>query len=149
MRTLFEPTAVDDVQARLQRLQPGHQRLWGTMTVAQAIAHCSAGLEMALGDRRPPRVLIGRIIGPLIKRFALGNDEPMRSNSPTAPDLVVSDARDFEPERTRLAGLIDRFAVGGAARCTTPYPFFARLTPGQSAELMYKNHDHHLRQFGV
>jgi hypothetical protein len=35
MRTLFESTAVDDVQARLQRLQPGQQRLWGTMTVAQ------------------------------------------------------------------------------------------------------------------
>jgi hypothetical protein len=150
MRTLFEPTAVDGVQARLQRLQPGHQRLWGTMTVAQAIAHCSAGLEMALGDRRPPRVLIGRIIGPLIKRFALGNDEPMRPNSPTVPDLVVSDARDFEPERTRLAGLIDRFAVGGAARCTThPHPFFGRLTPDQWAELMYKHLDHHLRQFGV
>src|ERR1700686_2172169 len=113
MRTLFEPTTVDDVQARLQRLQPEHQRLWGTMTVAQAIAHCSAGLEMALGDRRPPRVLIGRIIGPLIKRFALGNDRPMGPHPPTAPDLVVSDARDFAPERTRLAGLIDRFAVGG------------------------------------
>jgi hypothetical protein len=95
MRTLFEQTVVDDVRARLQRLQPGQQRLWGTMTVAQAIAHCSAGLEMALGDRRPPRVLIGRVLGPLIKRFALGNDEPMRKNSPTAPD----------PPRQRLARL--------------------------------------------
>ena len=150
MRTLFEPTAVDDVQARLQRLQPGHQRLWGTMTVAQAIAHCSAGLEMALGDRRPPRVLIGRIIGPLIKRFALGNDEPMRPNSPTVPDLVVSDARDFKLECTRLAGLIDRFAVGGAARSTThPHAFFGRLTSDEWAELTYKHLDHHLRQFGV
>ena len=150
MRTLFEPTDVSDVQARLQRLQPGHHRHWGTMTGAQAIAHCSAGLEMALGDRRPPRVLIGRIIGPLIKRLALGTDEPMRPNSPTAPDLVVSDARDLEPERTRLAGLIDRFAVGGAAGCTAhPHPFFGRLTPEQWAELMYKHLDHHLRQFGV
>ena len=150
MRTLFEPTAVTDVQARLGRLQPGQQRQWGTMTVGQALAHCSASLEMGVGDRRPSRVLIGRIIGPLIKRFVLGNDAPMRPNSPTAPDLVVSDARDFEPERTRLAGLVERFAVGGAAKCTThPHPFFGRLTPDQWAELMYKHLDHHLRQFGV
>jgi hypothetical protein len=150
MRTLFEPTAVNDVQARLKRLQPGQQRVWGKMTVAQAIAHCSAGLEMALGDRRPPRVLIGRVIGPLVRRLALGNDEPMRRNSPTARDLVVSDSRDFETERTRLAGLIDRFAAGGAAKCTAhPHPFFGRLTPEQWAELMYKHLDHHLCQFGV
>ncbi len=150
MRTLFEPTTVDDVQARLQRLEPGQQRLWGTMTVAQALAHCSAGLEMALGDRRPPRVLIGRVLGPLVKRVALGNNEPLRRNSPTVPDLVVSDRRDFEPERTRLAGLIDRFAVGAAPGCTThPHPFFGRLTPDQWAELTYKHLDHHLRQFSV
>jgi len=62
MRSLFEPTTVDDVQTRLQRLQAGQQRLWGTMTVAQAMAHCSAGLEMAVGDLRPPRMLIGRIL---------------------------------------------------------------------------------------
>ena len=150
MRTLFEPTAVDDVKARLERLQPGQQRVWGKMTVAQAIAHCSAGLEMALGDRRPPRVPIGRVLGPLVRRLALGNDEPMRRNSPTARDLVVSDSRDFEKERTRLAGLIDRFAAGGAAKCTAhPHPFFGRLTPEQWAELMYKHLDHHLCQFGV
>ncbi len=105
---------------------------------------------MALGDLRPPRVLIGRLIGPLVKRLALGNDAPFRPNSPTAPALVVSDARDLEQERTRLAGLIDRFAAGGAAGCSThPHPFFGRLTPEQWAELMYKHLDHHLRQFGV
>lgn len=150
MRTLFEPTAVADLQARLQRLQPGHQRLWGTMTVAQAVAHCSAGLEMALGDRRPPRVLLGRILGPLIKPLALGKNAPMRRNSPTAPDLVVSDERDFERERTRLAGLLDRFAAAAPAGCTThPHPFFGRLTPDEWANLMYQHLDHHLRQFGV
>jgi len=53
-------------------------------------------------------------------------------------------------ERGKLLGLIDRFAEGGAARCTThPHAFFGKLTPGQWAELMYKHLDHHLRQFGA
>ncbi len=105
---------------------------------------------MALGDVRPPRVLIGRALGPVVKRFALGNDEPMRRNSPTAPDLVISDERDFERERARLVVLVDRFASGAAAECTThPHPFFGRITPAEWAELMYKHVDHHLRQFGA
>src|SRR5258708_23022829 len=63
MRTLFEPTTVDDVQARLHRLEPRQQRLCGTITVAQALPHCSAALSMAPADRRPPRVLIVRVLG--------------------------------------------------------------------------------------
>ncbi|MHB1861413.1 MAG: DUF1569 domain-containing protein [Gemmatimonadaceae bacterium] len=150
MRTLLDRATADDVQARLRRLQPAQQSLWGRMTVAQAMAHCSVGLEMGLGDLRAPRMLIGRILGQVIRRLALGNDRPMRRNSPTAPDLVVSDERDFERERVRLAGLIERFAAGGAAGCTThPHPFFGRLTPDQWGELMYKHLDHHLRQFGA
>ena len=105
---------------------------------------------MALGDRTLPRVFIGRIFGPFVRRLALGNDEPMRRNAPTAPDFVITDERDMEQERTRLARLVDRFTAGGRAACTTPtHPFFGRLTPEQWAELMYKHLDHHLRQFGA
>jgi hypothetical protein len=95
-------------------------------------------------------MLIGRILAPLIKSKALGNDEPMRKNTPTSPDLIVRDEPDLAAGRERLFGLIDRFAAGGAAGCTThPHAFFGKLTPDEWAELMYKHLDHHLRQFGV
>jgi hypothetical protein len=120
------------------------------MAAAQAVAHCSAGLELAVGDRTPPRVLLGRIIGRVVKPMALGNDEPMRRNSPTVKDLVVQDERDLGRERERLRGLIDRFAAAGPQGCTThPHSFFGRLTPEEWATLMYKHLDHHLRQFQV
>ena len=107
-------------------------------------------MELALGDRIPPRMLVGRIIGRMVKPMALGNDEPMRRNSPTVKGLVVQDERDLGTERTRLCGLIDRFAAAGPAGCTThPHSFFGRLTPDEWAILMYKHLDHHLRQFGV
>ena len=105
---------------------------------------------MALGDKTPPRVLVGRILGWIVKPLALGNDEPMRRNSPTMKGLVVQDERDLRTERERLRGLIDRFAAAGPAGCTThPHSFFGRLTPEEWATLMYKHLDHHLRQFGV
>jgi len=118
------------------------------MNAAQAMAHLANSMEMAVGDLRPPRVFIGRLFGPLVRRIALGNDRPMERNAPTAPALRISDARDLDAERQRLDTLIDRFAAGGPARCTThPHTFFGKLTPDQWAELMYKHLDHHLRQF--
>lgn len=150
MKHLFEAARVDEVKQRLARLRPESARQWGTMDPAQALAHCCGGIEMAVGDRIPPRLLLGRIIGWLIKPLALRDDEPMRRNTPTVQELKVPEARDLERERERLRALIDRFAAAGPAGCTThPHSFFGRLTPEEWATLMYKHLDHHLRQFGV
>lgn len=120
------------------------------MTAAQAVAHMARGMELALGDRASPRLFLGRIIGGIIKPMALGNDEPMRRNSPTVKNLIVNDERDLDEERVKLIGLIDRLAAAGPAGCTTlPHGFFGRLTLEEWAILMYKHLDHHLRQFGV
>jgi len=150
MKNLFEAARVEEVKGRVARLRPDSQRLWGKMNAAQTVAHCSASLEWAVGDRIPPRLFLGRIIGRIIKPLALGNDQPFRRNSPTTKDLVVQDERDLEAERERLCALIDRFAAAGPKGCTkNPHSFFGRLTPEEWATLMYKHLDHHLRQFGV
>jgi Protein of unknown function (DUF1569) len=150
MKNLFEEARVEEVKERMAQLRPDSERLWGKMNAPQALAHCSAAVEWAVGDRIPPRMFLGRIMGRIVKPMVLGNDEPMRRNSPTAKDLVVQDERDLGTERDRLRGLIVRFATGGPKGCTThPHSFFGRLTPEEWATLMYKHLDHHLRQFGV
>ncbi|MGH9590994.1 MAG: DUF1569 domain-containing protein [Terracidiphilus sp.] len=151
MRHLFQADMVNEVHRRLLQLQPGSYRRWGKMTVAQMLAHCSAGLEMAMGQVRPPRMLIGRIMGRLVKRLALLENSEMRRNVPTAKELVIAvDERDFAKERSRLSELITSFAAAGSGGCTShPHFFFGRLKPEEWAALMYKHLDHHLRQFGV
>jgi hypothetical protein len=150
VKNLFEAARVKEVKERVALLRPDSERLWGTMNAPQAVAHCAAGLELALGDKTPPRMFVGRLLGLIVKPLALRNDEPMRRNSPTMKDLVVQDERDLRTERERLLGLIDRFAAAGPAGCTThPHSFFGRLTPEEWAILTYKHLDHHLRQFGV
>ena len=69
-------------------MQPGSGRLWGRMSAPQAVAHGALSFEMALADRLPPPMVVGRIIGGLVKRFALRNDEPMGRDSPTMPDAA-------------------------------------------------------------
>ncbi len=150
MKNLFEERAAEEVKGRLARLQPDSGRLWGRMDAAQAVAHCAAGLELALGDRRPPQTLFGRTVGRLLKPLALADDKPMRRNSPTVKGFEVTGERDLEAERRRLWGLIDRFVAGGPAGCTThPHSLLGPLTPQEWAVLMYKHLDHHLRQFGA
>jgi Protein of unknown function (DUF1569) len=150
MKTMFDAACVDEIQHRLAGLQPGSAKQWGKMSLAQMLAHCSKGLEMATGELRPPRALIGRIVGRLVKRAALGNNKPMMRNSPTSKELVVEDDRDFSVERARLSGLIDRVAASGPAGCTNhPHAFFGPLTAEEWGILMYKHLDHHLRQFGA
>jgi hypothetical protein len=150
MKNLFQPETVQELKDRLSRLRPDSPRQWGKMTPAQAMAHCTMGMELACGDRRPPRMLIGRIIGQVIKPMAFKETEPMRRNSPTIPGFVVSDERDLATECEKLSGIIDRFAAAGPAGCTThPHSFFGRLTPDEWSHWMYKHLDHHLRQFGA
>lgn len=149
MKNLFDATTAEEVKARVAHLSPDSARVWGTMNPAQAVAHCAIGLELAVGDKVLPRLFLGRIIGRMVKPMVVGNDEPLRRDSPTAKGLVVADERDLAREQARLSGLIDRFAAGPAGCTTHPHVFFGPLTPDEWAILMYKHLDHHLRQFGV
>jgi hypothetical protein len=150
MKNLYEAARAAEVKARLSQLQAESPRLWGKMNAPQAVAHCSAAMGWALGDCHPSRLFIGRILGQFIKPFVLRDDEPMRRNSPTSPDLVIEGQCDLLQQRQRLSSQIDQFVAGGPAACTTsPHPFFGRLTPEEWAILMYKHLDHHLRQFGA
>jgi hypothetical protein len=153
MKNLFEPTLVEDVKRRIMRLDPESERQWGKMPLAQVLAHCTSGFQMAMGTINPKRAPFpANVIGPLIKPLVFGDDKPIRRNSPSAPELFTSDPAqcEFERERTQLINAIDSFVFKGAACCSQqPHPFFGPLKPQQWAILMYKHVDHHLRQFGV
>ena len=150
MKNLFETSTANEVRERIANLNPGSERVWGKMNPAQALAHCSTAMEMALGHKVAPRIWIGRLLGPIAKRSMIVHEKPMPRNSSTDKSLVVSDKREFLVERQRLLELIDQFASGGPAICTKhPHFFFGPLTPMEWSALMYQHLDHHLRQFRV
>ncbi len=112
MKNLFEREAVDEVVSRIDQIQPGAQRQWGKMEVAQMMAHCSAALDMASGRINPPRIFLGRLIGPLVKPIYT-NEKPFSQNNPTDKALVVSDQRDFRREQEQLRLRLRQFHEGG------------------------------------
>jgi hypothetical protein len=150
MKSLFEAAAVNEITDRMARLRSDSERQWGKMNVAQMLAHCSAAIEMAEGKVTPPRILLGRLLGPLAKKSLIVKGEPMRRNAMTEKSALVTDERDFLMEQQRLRESIDHFASGGPGICTKhPHFFFGPLTAVEWAVLMYQHLDHHLRQFGV
>ena len=78
MKDLFEPTLAEDIKQRIMRLHPESERQWGNMTLAQTLAHCTAGIQMATGVINPKRASFpATVIGQLIKPMVFGNDKPI------------------------------------------------------------------------
>ena len=149
MQNLFQPETVNQVIARIDKLQPATQHQWGKMDVAQMMAHCSATLDVASGRVVLPRLFIGRILAPFV-RSGFSNDKPFPRNSPTDKKFVIADKRDFVREQEQLKDRVRKFHEDGEAQCTKhPHSFFGPLTSQEWATGMYKHLDHHLRQFGV
>jgi hypothetical protein len=148
--SIWDAATTLSLHSRLEALTPSTPALWGTMNVAQMLAHCCFPYEQIFGDReiRPPFVV--RLLMRLFVKNMLTNETPYRRNSPTAPQARIADARDFERERERLKAYITRVEqMGAAAFEQKEQVSLGRLTTSQWNNLLYKHLDHHLRQFGV
>jgi hypothetical protein len=149
MKSFFEKETYNELMSRIEKLTPDSKRLWGKMSVAQMLAHNSEALEMATGNKKHERHLMEIIFAPLARPNFL-SDKPFPRNSPTDPNVLIKDDRDFAAEKARLVSLVKQFHEGGEAKATThPHSFFGKFTPAQWGTTQYRHLDHHLQQFGV
>lgn len=147
--SLFDSTGLGAMLARLDRLRPDASRQWGTMSIAQMLAHCQPPLRVALGELRLKRSLIGFLFGRMAKKKLL-SPEPWKHGLPTAPEFRITDTRDFEKERSALRALVQRFGDAGPSGLTPlPHPFFGPLSTEEWQALQWRHLDHHLRQFSA
>jgi hypothetical protein len=148
MQSLFDSAGRQSVLGRLEQLQPGAPRQWGKMNAAQMLAHCSIAMEMATGEKPRRQKLIGKLLGPFVRSSLLG-EKPFGRNSPTDPAFIVTEEKDFEAEKQRLARLVNSFCESGPGKASTyMHSFLGRLKGEEWGVMMYKHLDHHLRQFG-
>jgi len=150
MNNLFDRTDTAAIIARMNKLTPESQRLWGTMDVGQMMAHCNASLETAMGLNSPKALpFYLRALGFLLKKTILGT-KPMAKNMGTDKLYIFTDDRNLEEERVKVLKHIVGFFEGGAEKCTKqPQVFFGKMEPSEWAVMQWKHFDHHLRQFGV
>lgn len=150
INNLYDPTAVSEIMARIEKLTPASRGQWGKMNVAQMLAHCNISLETAMGKNvLPPAFFLGRLIGKMMRAGAL-SEKPFGKGAPSDKSYVFEAGLDFDEQKIKVKASLQAFMQDGPAGCTThPHPFFGHFTPGEWAVFQWKHMDHHLRQFGV
>jgi len=143
--SLFDPTVMAAMRARVERLAPDAPRQWGSMTAAQMLAHCAEVQEVMLGKELRGTPFYIRWLGPLVRRMVVST-KPYPRNLGTHPQYVVSDPKDFAEQKARLLAALDRLENQGPSEGR--HPIFGRMTADERGWSSWKHLDHHLRQFG-
>ncbi len=136
---------------RINNLTPETQRKWGKMTVDQVLAHMNVPYSFIFEPEKQKKP--GMIAKFLLKNFVkpkVVNDIPYKQNIPTSPVFIISDVRNFEEEKKKLIGNIQRVQqLGREAFEGKENSSFGILTAQEWNNMLAKHLNHHLQQFGV
>ncbi len=148
-RSLEQRANLDQLVARLTRLQPASSRRWGTMNVHEMLCHLADSFVAVLGDREVSRA-DSWMTRTVVKWIALHTALPWPRGVPTRPEVDPLRAgtrpSDFERDRRRVIDLLQRFASADARYGR--HPGFGEMTRAEWLRWGYGHCDHHLRQFG-
>lgn len=150
MEGVFDQNNTEILIQRVHTLTEKSEAKWGKMDVVQMLAHCNESSKMALGTKKMKRMFIGRVLGKVILKKVLINDGPLKKNSPTVPELIITDKKEFKKEKDDFVQILAKFGTMNIEDFNEKiHPFFGKMTGKEWNVLMYKHFNHHLEQFGV
>lgn len=150
MKDIFSNAVTTEIIDRINQLTPSTKPQWGKMDAAQVLAHCNVTYEMDFEDKhKKPGAFARWMLKAFVKKTVVG-ETPYNKNTRTAPQFLIKDAKDFEPEKTRLINYINKAKDLGRSHFEGKESFsFGKLTADEYNNMFYKHLDHHLTQFGV
>lgn len=149
--TIFDAAACESIIQRINSLTPNTERLWGTMTVDQMLAHCNVPYAYTFMPEqfKQPNFFMKWMLKNFVKKMVV-SENPYKQNERTSPSFIISNARDFEKEKAILIKNIENVKDLGATHFEGKENFsFGKMTAQEWSNMYYKHLDHHLRQFGV
>jgi hypothetical protein len=149
MKSIFDQKTRDEVIHRIDSLTEKSKPLWGKMTVAQMVRHCSICEDYYYGKIKVNRSFLGRIFGKMaINGILKDENSTLRRNAPTSTAFKVTEGiNNLEAEKDNWKVLIERYDTFGNENLT--HWFFGKMTRTQLGQFIYKHSDHHLKQFGM
>jgi hypothetical protein len=149
--SIFEPSTTEKLHRRIDALSPLSTPLWGKMTVAKMLAHCSVPYKPLLSGKRPKQPsYFTRLIARVFLKRSLTGQKDYRKNMPTAKQFIISEEPEFMRARDNLKELIQRaHDLGEDHYKGLEHPLLGGLSSKEWSNMLYKHLDHHLRQFGV
>lgn len=150
MKDIFLKKDSTEIINRINDLKTDSTAVWGSMSVAQMLAHCNVTYEMVYDNIHPkPNGFMRFILKSFIKNGVV-NEKPYPRNSRTAPQFIVKGDRDFELEKNRLISYIVQTQELGEKEFKGKESLsFGKLTAKEWNNMFAKHLDHHLTQFGV
>lgn len=150
MKNIFDQTVTNEIVARINKLEPSTTRLWGKMTAAQMLAHCTVTYELIYNNIHTKPNALKKFVLKLFVKQAVVGEKPFTKNSPTSQAFKISNKKNFDAEKNRLINYIIKTQKLGEAEFDNKESHsFGVLTKDEWNNMFYKHLDHHLNQFGV
>ena len=151
MQNVFDAQDAQEYINRINNLTPETQRKWGKMSVDQVLAHLNVAYDLTFTLEKFPKpsfiakFLLSRFVKPKIT-----NEIPYKQSLPTSPAFIIADERNFEEEKAKLIGNIQRVQqLGREAFEGKENINFGKMTAQGWNNMFAKHLNHHLDQFGV
>ncbi len=150
MKNVFNTTDVNEIANRINTLTPSTAAQWGSMNVAQMLAHCNVTYEMVYDNiHQAPNAFTKFMLKLFVKKMVV-NTIPYKKNNRTAPQFLITSPKQFEIEKQRLITYIQQTQQLGATHFDGKASHsFGNLTANEWNNMFYKHLDHHLTQFGA
>jgi hypothetical protein len=147
---IFNESVSESIVQRIESLTPRTQAKWGTMNVAQMLAHCNVTYEMVFTDKHPkPNAFVRFMLKSFVKSKVVGVGTYGKSLR-TAPQFIISDSKEFSSEKDQLIAYIRKSQQLGTAYFEGKESHsFGKLTADEWNNMFYKHLNHHLEQFGA
>lgn len=147
---IFTAEVTSNVIGRINKLNPTTKANWGKMSVAQMLAHCNVTYEMVFENVHPKPNGFVRFILKLLVKNKVVNETDYKQNGQTAPQFIIKDTKDFEVEKQRLIGYLNKTVELGESHFNNKESHsFGILNSTEWNNMLYKHLNHHLTQFGV
>jgi len=144
----YTPEKYNEFKARIEQMNSGAPRQWGTMGLAQMLHHLNLAVGGALGYYELPdesywvaRTFFKWI---LIDWFS---EQPVGLRLPLNFVIRLTDQFDFEKEKKQLLAILDKACHIQNADGYGPHCLFGRLTLNEWGKLSVIHIDYHLKQF--
>ena len=151
MQNVFDAKDAQEYINRINNLTPETQRKWGKMSVDQVLAHLNVAYDLTFTPEKFPKpnfiakFLLSKFVKPKIT-----NEIPYKQSLPTSPVFIIADERNFEEEKAKLIGNIQRVQqLGKEALEGKENINFGKMTAQGWNNMFAKHLNHHLEQFGV
>ena len=151
MQNVFDAQGAQEYINRINNLTPETQRKWGKMSVDQVLAHLNVAYDLTFTPEKFPKpsfiakFLLSRFVKPKIT-----NEIPYKQSLPTSPAFIIADERNFEEEKAKLIGNIQRVQqLGREAFEGKENINFGKMAAQCWNNMFAKHLNHHLDQFGV